>query len=150
MLKEFRNFAMRGSVVDLAVGVIIGAAFGKITTSLVNDVLMPPLGLLLGRVDFTELFVAINGDHYATLSDARKAGAPVIAFGAFINTVIEFLLIAFAIFILVHQINRLRNLTAAPPPAPSEKACPKCLSPIPIAATKCKFCTADLPAPTTV
>jgi large conductance mechanosensitive channel len=150
MFKEFRNFAMRGSVVDLAVGVIIGAAFGKITTSLVNDVLMPPLGLLLGRVDFTELFVALNGAHYDTLTEARKAGAPVIAFGAFINTVIEFLLIAFAVFILVRQINRIRDLTAAPPPAPSEKACPKCLSAIPIAATKCKFCTADLPAPTTI
>jgi large conductance mechanosensitive channel len=150
MFKEFRNFAMRGSVVDLAVGVIIGAAFGKITTSLVNDVLMPPLGLLLGRVDFTELFIALNGAHYDTLGDARKAGAPVIAFGAFINTVIEFLLIAFAVFILVRQINRIRDLTAAPPPAPSEKACPKCLSAIPIAATKCKFCTADLAAPTIV
>ena len=150
MLKEFRSFAMRGSVVDLAVGVIIGAAFGKITTSLVNDVLMPPLGLLLGRVDFTELFLALNGVHYDTIADARKAGAPVIAVGVFINTVIEFLLVAFAVFILVRQINRLRNITASPPPAPSEKSCPKCLSTIPIAATKCKFCTADLPAPTIV
>lgn len=144
MLKDFRNFAMRGNVIDLAVGVIIGAAFGKITTSLVNDVLMPPLGLLLGRVDFTELFVPLNGEHYDTLALARTAGAPVIAFGAFINTLIEFTIIAFAVFIMVRQINRLRDLTAAPPPAATEKTCPRCLSSIPIAATRCKFCTTDL------
>ncbi len=144
MFKEFRTFAMRGNVIDLAVGVIIGAAFGKITTSLVNDVLMPPLGLLLGKVDFADLYVALNGASYATLADARTAGAPVIAFGAFINTVIEFLLIAFAVFIMVRQINRLREITAAPPPTPTEKSCPLCLSAIPIEAKKCKFCTADL------
>jgi large conductance mechanosensitive channel len=146
MFKEFRNFAMRGSVVDLAVGVIIGAAFGKITTSLVNDVLMPPLGLLLGKVDFAELFINLSATPYATLAEARAAGAPVIALGVFINTVIEFLIIAFAVFLMVRQINRLRELTAAPPPAPTEKSCPLCLSTIPIAARKCKFCTADLPA----
>lgn len=144
MFKEFRNFAMRGNVIDLAVGVIIGAAFGKITTSLVNDVLMPPLGLLLGRVDFTELFMPLNGQHYDTLAAARTAGAPIIAFGTFINTVIEFLIVAFAVFIMVRQINRLREMTAAPPPAATEKTCPRCLSAIPIAATKCKFCTSDL------
>ena len=144
MFKEFRTFAMRGNVIDLAVGVIIGAAFGKITTSLVNDVLMPPLGLLLGKVDFAGLFVTLNGASYATLAEARTAGAPVIAYGAFINTVIEFLLIAFAVFIMVRQINRLRELTAAPPPAPTEKSCFLCLSAIPIEAKKCKFCTADL------
>ena len=142
MFKEFRTFAMRGNVIDLAVGVIIGAAFGKITTSLVNDVLMPPLGLLLGKVDFTELFVALNGASYATLAEARTAGAPVLAFGAFINTIIEFTIIAFAVFIMVRQINRL---SAAPPPRPAEKSCLRCLSAIPIQATKCKFCTADLP-----
>lgn len=146
MLKEFRNFAMRGNVIDLAVGVIIGAAFGKITTSLVNDVLMPPLGLLLGRVDFTELFLPLNGEHYDTLAAARTAGAPVIAFGSFINTVIEFLIVAFAVFIMVRQINRLRAITAAPPTTPTEKTCPRCLSAIPIPATKCKFCTTDLAA----
>lgn len=144
MFKEFRNFAMRGNVIDLAVGVIIGAAFGKITTSLVNDVMMPPLGLLLGRVDFTELYVALNGQHYDTLTAARTAGAPVIAFGTFINTVIEFVLVAFAVFIMVRQINRLREMHAGPPPAATEKACPRCLSTIPIQATKCKFCTTDL------
>ena len=135
MFKEFRTFAMRGNVIDLAVGVIIGAAFGKITTSLVNDVLMPPLGLLLGKVDFADLYVALNGASYATLADARTAGAPVIAFGAFINTVIEFLLIAFAVFIMVRQINRLREISAPPPPpTPTEYSCPLCLSAIPIEA----------------
>lgn len=144
MFKEFRSFAMRGNVIDLAVGVIIGAAFGKITASLVSDVLMPPLGLLLGRVDFTELFLILNGEHYDTLAAARTAGAPVIAFGSFINTVIEFLIVAFAVFILVRQINRLQKMHAAPPPEASEKSCPRCLSAIPIAATKCRFCTTDL------
>ena len=144
MFKEFRSFAMRGNVIDLAVGVIIGAAFGKITASLVSDVLMPPLGLLLGRVDFTGLFLTLNGEHYDTLAAARTAGAPVIAFGSFINTVIEFLIVAFAVFILVRQLNRLQRLHAAPPAAPTEKSCPRCLSAIPIAATKCKFCTTDL------
>ena len=144
MFKEFRSFAMRGNVIDLAVGVIIGAAFGKITASLVSDVLMPPLGLLLGRVDFTGLFLTLNGEHYDTLAAARTAGAPVIAFGSFINTVIEFLIVAFAVFILVRQINRRQRLHAAPPAAPTEKSCPRCLSAIPIAATKCKFCTTDL------
>ncbi|MBX7201318.1 MAG: large conductance mechanosensitive channel protein MscL [Rhodospirillaceae bacterium] len=144
MFKEFRNFAMRGNVIDLAVGVIIGAAFGKITTSLVNDVLMPPLGLLLGRVDFTELFLPLNGQNYETLAAARTAGAPVIAFGSFINTVIEFLIVAFAVFIMVRQINRLREMNAGPPPAATEKTCTRCLSTIPIQATKCRFCTTDL------
>ncbi len=145
MFKEFRDFATRGSVIDLAVGVIVGAAFSKITTSLVNDILMPPLGLLLGRVDFSGLFVDLSASGYATLAEARAAGAPVIAFGSFINTLIEFIIVAFAIFIVVRQINRLRALTAAPPPAPSEKSCPLCLSAIPIKATKCKFCTSDVP-----
>jgi large conductance mechanosensitive channel len=143
VFKEFRTFAMRGSVIDLAVGVIIGAAFGKITTSLVNDILMPPLGLLLGRVNFAELFITLSGADYATLAEARAAGAPVIAIGSFVNTVIEFVIVAFAVFVLVRQINRLQ---AAPPPAPSEKSCPHCLSAIPLQAKKCKFCTADLPA----
>ena len=145
MLNEFKQFAMRGNVVDLAVGVIIGAAFGKITASLVSDILMPPLGLLLGKVDFTELFVVLNGASYATLAEARKAGAPVIAYGSFINTVIEFLFVAFAVFIMVRQVNRLRDMTT-PPPAATEKTCSRCLSAIPIAATKCKYCTIDLPA----
>jgi large conductance mechanosensitive channel len=144
MLKEFRTFALRGNVIDLAVGVIIGAAFGKITTSLVNDVIMPPIGLLLGRVDFSELFIDLSDANYATLTEARDAGAPVLAVGSFLNTIIEFSIIAFAVFLLVRQINRLRDRLVAPPPAPSEKSCPMCLSAIPLQATKCRFCTADL------
>ncbi len=148
MLREFREFALKGNVLDLAVGVIIGAAFGKITTSLVNDVIMPPLGLLLGEVDFSKLYLNLSGKSYATLADAKAASAPVIAYGSFINTVIEFTIIAFAIFIMVRQINRLRTIlgTQDAPPAPMEKSCPKCLSTIPIMATKCRACTADLVA----
>ena len=146
MLKEFREFALKGNVIDLAVGVIIGAAFGKITSSLVNDVLMPPLGFLLGRVDFSDMFVNLSGQPVASIAEAKTAGVPVLAYGAFINTVIEFTLIAFAIFIMVRQINRLRTALGRndPPPAVSEKSCPKCLSTIPLAATKCRACTADL------
>ena len=130
MLKEFREFALKGNVLDLAVGVIIGAAFGKITTSLVNDVIMPPLGLLLGRVNFANLYINLSGTPYANLAEAKTAGAPVIAYGAFINTMIEFMIIAFAIFVMVRQINRLRTALGQndPPPAPSEKTCPMCLS----------------------
>jgi len=148
MLKEFREFALKGNVVDLAVGIIIGAAFGKITTSLVNDVIMPPIGALLGRVDFSTLFINLSGTPYASLAAAKEAGAPVIAYGAFINTVIDFTIVAFAVFILVRQINRLKSRLGRnePPPAPSEKTCPKCLSTIPIQATKCRACTADLAA----
>jgi len=148
MFKEFREFALKGNVIDLAVGVIIGAAFGKITTSLVNDVIMPPLGLLLGRVDFADLYINLSGTPYASLAEARAASAPVLAYGAFINTMIEFMIIAFAIFIMVRQINRIRTRLGRndPPPAPSEKTCPKCLSTIPIQAIKCRACTADLAA----
>ena len=144
MLNEFRTFALRGNVIDLAVGVIIGAAFGKITTSLVNDVIMPPIGLLLGRVDFANLFIDLSGSGHPSLTAAKEAGAPVIAYGAFINTMLEFAIIAFAVFILVRQINRVRERFPQAPTAPSEKNCPRCVSAIPIAATKCKFCTADL------
>lgn len=147
MLKEFREFALKGNVIDLAVGVIIGAAFGKITNSLVNDVIMPPLGFLLGRVDFSDMFINLSGQPVASIAEAKTAGVPVLAYGAFINTVIEFTLIAFAIFVMVRQINHLRTALGRndPPPQPSEKSCPKCLSTIPIAATKCRACTADLP-----
>ena len=147
MMKEFREFALKGNVVDLAVGVIIGAAFGKITSSLVSDVIMPPLGFVLGRVDFSSLFINLSAIEYASLADARAAGAPVIAYGAFINTVLDFAIVAFAVFLLVRQMNKLTTVLGRnePPPAPSEKSCPKCLSTIPIAATKCRACTADLP-----
>ncbi len=146
MLKEFREFALKGNVIDLAVGVIIGAAFGKITTSLVSDVIMPPIGLLLGRVDFSSLFISLNGQDYASIAEAKTAGAPVLAYGLFINTCIEFAIVAFAVFLLVRQMNRLKARLGhhEAPPAPSEKTCPKCLSTIPLAATKCRACTADL------
>jgi large conductance mechanosensitive channel len=145
MLKEFREFAARGNVIDLAVGVIIGAAFGKIVTSLVNDIVMPPIGMLIGRVDFKNLFVALNGQSYASLADAQKAAAPTINYGIFLNTVLEFLIVAFVIFLMVRQINRMQ--TPAPAGAePATKECPRCISKIPVAATKCPHCTSDLAA----
>ncbi|HEU4620118.1 MAG TPA: large conductance mechanosensitive channel protein MscL [Gammaproteobacteria bacterium] len=122
MLREFREFAMRGNVVDLAVGIIIGAAFGKIVTSLVNDIIMPPIGLLLGNVDFTGLFLALNGESYDSLAAATAAGAPVVRYGVFINTVLDFLIVAFAVFLLVKGVNRLKRkeeAKAAEPPPPS-------------------------------
>ena len=144
MLKEFKEFAARGNVIDLAVGVIIGASFGKIVSSLVSDVIMPPIGLLIGRVDFKNLFVSLNGESYATLADAQKAAAPTINYGMFLNTLFEFLIVAFVIFLLIRQINRL-----VPPPvtAPAEpqKACQFCASQIPLAAKRCPHCTSALP-----
>jgi large conductance mechanosensitive channel len=118
MWNDFKQFIMRGNVMDLAVGVILGASFGAIVTSLVNDVIMPPIGLVLGHIDFKDLFVALNGVHYDTLADAKKASAPVIAYGNFINTVISFIIIAFVVFILVQQVNRLYKRHAATPEAP--------------------------------
>jgi large conductance mechanosensitive channel len=145
MLKDFRDFAMRGNVIDLAIGVIIGAAFGKIVTSLVNDVLMPPLGLLLGKVDFSNLFVTLNGTHYNSLADAKTAGAPTLNYGIFINNCIDFLLVAFAVFLLVKQVNRF--MPKPPAPAPAEaKDCDYCKSSIPKAATRCPHCTSQLVA----
>lgn len=117
MFKEFREFAMRGNVVDLAVGIIIGGAFGKIVTSLVNDVIMPPIGLLMGKMDFSSLFLDLSGEGYATLTAAETAGAPVIRYGSFVNNIIDFIIVAFAIFLLVRAINRLKR--AEPPPAPA-------------------------------
>ena len=135
MFKEFREFAARGSVVDLAVGVIIGAAFGKIVTSAVDDLIMPPVGMLLGRVDFKDLFVALNGASYPSLAAAKAAAAPVIAYGNFMNTVIQFLIVAFVIFLMVRQINRLKSQPA--PPSDDARDCPFCLSRIPRKATRC-------------
>ena len=140
---EFKNFALKGNVIDLAVGVIIGAAFGKIVTSFVGDVLMPPLGVLLGKVDFSNLFVNLSGTAYATLADAKKAGAATLNYGLFVNTVIDFLIVAFVIFILVKQVNRLKAPAAAAPAAPT-KACPLCTSQIPEKAIRCPQCTGDL------
>ncbi|MEO6237105.1 MAG: large-conductance mechanosensitive channel protein MscL [Vicinamibacterales bacterium] len=145
MLKEFRLFAARGNVIDLAVGVIIGAAFGKVVSSLVSDVVMPPIGLLIGRVDFRNLYLALNGEHYASLAEAQKAAAPTINYGLFLNTLMEFAVVAFVVFLLVRQINRL---VPAPPTAPTEppRECPQCASVIPERARRCPFCTSDLAA----
>ena len=143
MLKEFKTFMIRGNVLDLAIAVIIGAAFGAIVTSLVNDILMPPLGLALGKVDFKDLFISLNGQAYASLAAAKTAGAPVIAYGQFINTVINFLVIAFVIFLIVKQVNRFRQPAPAAP-APATKECPYCASGIPVKAVRCPLCTSDL------
>ncbi len=142
MLRDFKEFAMRGNVVDMAVGIIIGAAFGKIITSLVNDVIMPPIGLLLGGVDFSNLYLNLSGGAYASLADAKAAGAATINCGLFLNTVLDFIIVAFAIFLLVRVINRMRRQPA--PAAPDTKDCPFCLSKIPIKATRCPFCTSEL------
>jgi large conductance mechanosensitive channel len=143
MLREFREFAMRGNVVDLAVGIIIGAAFGKIITSLVNDIIMPPIGLLLGRVDFSSLFINLSGQPLASLAEARAAGAPTINYGVFLNTVMDFVIVAFAIFLLVRFVNRLNRQLAAPT-APSTRECPFCMSAVSVRATRCPQCTSTL------
>jgi large conductance mechanosensitive channel len=142
MLSEFKQFIMRGNVLDLAVAVIIGGAFGKIVTSMVDDVLMPVIGLVLGKVDFTNLFVALNGQSYATLDEARKAAAPTLNYGVFINTVVQFLIIAFVIFLIVKQANRFKRPAEAA--APTTKECPQCCSTIPLGAKRCPACTSTL------
>lgn len=146
MLKEFREFATRGNVMDMAVGIIIGVAFGRIVTSLVNDVLMPPIGLLLGKVDFSNLFIDLSGKGYATLDAAKKATppAPTLNYGVFLNTIIEFVLVAFAVFLLVKWMNSLRK--PAPAAAPDTRECPYCTSTISLRARRCPHCTADLAA----
>ena len=141
MLKEFKEFAMRGSVLDLAVGVIIGAAFGKIVASLVDDVLMPPLGRLIGHVDFSNLFLSLSEKHFDTLAAAKAAGAPTLNYGNFINTVINFLIVAFAIFVVVRSVNRWMPKPVPPPAPATTKDCPQCAMPIPVAAKKCGHCT---------
>ena len=141
--KEFKEFAMRGSVIDMAVGVVIGGAFGKIVTSLVNDIIMPPIGVLLGGIDFSDFFIPLSlTQHVETLADATAAGIPVIAYGSFINVLIEFLIIAFAIFLVIKQINRMRP---APAPAPEPRLCPYCKQPVADDATRCPHCTSELP-----
>jgi large conductance mechanosensitive channel len=148
MLKEFREFAMRGNVVDMAVGIIIGAAFGAIVKSLVDDVIMPPIGLLLGSVDFSDLFITLKqgaaAGPYATLELAKKAGAVTLSYGAFFNTIISFLIVAFSVFMLVKGMNKLKRQQEAAPAATTTKECPHCLSTIPIKATKCAHCTSGL------
>ena len=143
LIKEFREFAARGNVVDLAVGVIIGAAFGKIVTSLVNDIVMPPIGMVIGRIDFKNLFVALNRQQYASLADAQKAAAPTINYGMFLNTVLEFLIVAFVIFLMVRQLNRLKTPAPAPP-TEDARDCPFCISRISSKAKRCPHCTSDL------
>jgi len=152
MLKEFKEFAMRGNVVDMAVGIIIGAAFGTIVTSLVADVLMPPIGLLLGNIDFANLFIVLKegtkaSGPYVSLAAGKAAGAVTINYGLFINTVISFLIVAFAVFLLIRSINRLKRQGEAPPAIPTTKECPYCISMVPIKATRCSHCTSELKAP---
>jgi len=142
MFKEFKAFAMRGNVLDMAVGIIIGAAFGRIITSFVNDILMPPLGLIIGKVDFSSLFLNISGTPYPTLAAAKAAGAATINYGMFLNTVLDFLIVAFAIFLLVRQVNRWNK--PEPAPAPTTRECPYCLTQIPLKATRCAACTAEV------
>jgi len=144
MLKEFKEFAMRGNVMDMAIGVIIGGAFGKIVSSLVGDVLMPPIGRLMGNLDFSNLFIALNGQTYDSLKTAKDAGAPTINYGLFVNTVIDFVVVAFVIFLLVRQLNRLKK--EAPAAAPVTKECPYCLSQIALKATRCSSCTSEVKA----
>jgi large conductance mechanosensitive channel len=150
MLKEFKEFAMKGNVIDMAVGIIIGAAFGTIVNSLVQDVIMPPIGLLLGNVDFTNIFAVLKegkvAGPYASIAAAKAAGAVTINFGVFVNTVISFILIAFAVFLLVRTINKMRRQEEAPPPVPTTKECTYCFSNIPIKATRCPNCTSELKA----
>jgi large conductance mechanosensitive channel len=148
MLKDFKEFAMRGNVVDMAVGIIIGAAFGTIVKSLVADVIMPPIGLLLGNVDFSNLFIVLKegatAGPFATIAEAQKAGAVTINYGVFINTIISFIIVAFAVFLVIRAINKLKREEEAPPEEPTTKECPHCLSAIAIMATRCAYCTSEL------
>jgi large conductance mechanosensitive channel len=141
MIKEFRDFAARGNVIDLAVGVIIGAAFGKVVTSVVSDLIMPPIGMALGRVDFSDLFVALNGVTYASLEEAKKAGAPTLNYGLFVNTCLEFVIVAFAVFLIVKQVNRLKG-----PVVIDTRDCPHCFTKMAIQATRCPGCTSEVAA----
>jgi large conductance mechanosensitive channel len=148
MMNEFKEFAVKGNVMDMAIGIIVGAAFGTIVKSLVADVIMPPIGLLLGNVDFSNLFIvlkdAAQAGPYATVAAANEAGAVTLNYGVFINTIISFLIVAFAVFIVVRNINSLKRKEEAPAPAPTTKDCPFCFSSIPIKATRCPNCTSEL------
>jgi len=146
MIKEFKEFVVKGNVLDMAVGIIIGASFGKVVTSFVTDVLMPPIGLLLGKVDFSNLFINLSGKSFESLADAKKAGVATLNYGLFFNTMIDFLIVGFAIFILVKQVNRLKREAPAPAPAPATRECPFCLTGIPVKATRCPHCTSTVTA----
>ena len=145
MLKEFKEFAMRGNVLDMAIGVILGGAFGKIVSSLVSDVLMPPIGLLMGHVDFSSLFLTLSGQPQPSLAAAKAAGAPTINYGVFLQTIVDFVIIAFVIFLIVKQVNRLKS-SDAPAAPPTTRGCPYCLSDIPVKATRCAHCTSNVKA----
>jgi large conductance mechanosensitive channel len=142
MLGEFRAFVMRGNVVDLAVGIVVGAAFGAVVSSLVNDLLMPPIGLIVGRVNFADLFVSLSGQSYPTLAAAKAAGAPTLNYGLFLNAIINLVIIAFAVFLVVRQVNRLKG--PPPPPAPPSRECPHCATAIPLKARRCPHCTSEV------
>jgi len=144
MFKEFKEFAMKGSLLDMAIGFIMGGAFGKIVTSLVNDVIMPPIGLVLGKVDFAGLFINLSGKPYATLAEAKAAGAATINYGIFLNVFIDFLIVALVMFLLIRQVNKLRRKPAEAPAVPTTKECPFCFSVIPIKAVRCPKCTSQL------
>ena len=144
MWKEFREFALKGNAVDLAIGVIIGAAFGAIVTSLVSDIMMPPIGKALGGVDFSNLFVVLGDGTYASLAEAQKAGAATVNYGVFLNKLINFLIVAFVLFMVVKAVNRLKREAPAPAPAPTEKECPQCATSIPIRAKRCPHCTSNI------
>jgi large conductance mechanosensitive channel len=145
MLSEFRTFILRGNVMDLAVGIVIGAAFTTVVSSFVTDLLMPPIGLLLGKVDFSNLFVSLSGQPYPSVAAAKAAGAPTLNYGLFINNVINFLIVGFAVFLIVKQVNRLQGPAPAPAPA-TTRPCPQCAMDIPKAARRCPHCTSDLGA----
>jgi large conductance mechanosensitive channel len=142
MFKEFREFALRGNVLDMAVGIIIGAAFGRIISSLVEDIIMPPIGLALGGVDFSSLFINLSGGDYPSVAAAKEAGAATLNYGIFLNTILNFLIIAFAIFLIVRQFNKAKR--EGPEPAPTTKDCPHCLMAIPLKATRCAHCTSEV------
>jgi large conductance mechanosensitive channel len=146
MLKEFKEFAMKGNVVDLAIGIIIGGAFGKIVSSFVGDILMPPIGLLLGKVDFTNLFISLSGRSFSSLQEAKAAGAPTLNYGLFFNSILDFVIVAFAIFLMIKQINKLKREEAPAPATPTTKECSFCFSMVPIKATRCPQCTSELKA----
>lgn len=143
MIREFKEFAMRGSMLDLAIGIVLGAAFGRIITSVVNDILMPPIGLMLGGLDFASLFIALKGGPYPSVAAAKAAGAPTINYGMFLNTVVDFVLVAAVLFLVVRQVNRMRR---QPDVTPTTKPCPFCLSTVPLKAVRCPYCTSDLKA----
>ena len=144
MLKEFKEFAMRGNVLDMAIGIIIGGAFGKIVSSMVSDIFMPPIGLLLGKVDFSSLFLDLSGQPHPSLAAAKTAGAPTINYGVFLQTIFDFVIIAFVVFLLVKQVNRFTKKPETPPGPSTTKDCPHCLSTIPIKATRCAHCTSEV------